>query len=159
MGLFKKKKSPEECVSEIINRYFNTTRIMRDEDYSKMKKCLEEWNNGDSPDYLGAMAYVKYRQGDLNKMWDYIEMDLALNLGEEEHGAFIPAMMWDVDPKIRYKILKKIHEHTGGLLSLEIMVSLAKEIGKTEEVKTILQEYLMKEPKNKRVKKLLQKLP
>jgi hypothetical protein len=100
------------------------------------------------------MAYVKYRDGDVNKMWDYIEKDLHLELGEEEHGAFIPAMMMDVPANIRYDILKKIFHHVPGVLSLEYMAALAPELGRKEEVIAMLDEFLDKNPQNRTAIKL-----
>jgi hypothetical protein len=155
---FKKKKSPEECVSEIVNRYFDSPSTMGDNDYTQLKKCLEEWGDEDSPEFLGAMAYVRYREGQTNKMWDYIEKDLELELGEEEHGAFIPAMMADVDAKTKYEILKKIHTRIGGTLSLEIMARIARDIGKEMEVLEIAKEYEMKNPKNSKVRRIIEEL-
>ena len=154
----KKKKGPEECVDEIVNKYFDSTNPMSDEDYTRLKNCLEEWGNEDGPEFLGAMAYVRYREGQTNKMWDHIEKDLELNLGEEEHGAFIPAMMADVDPKVRYEILKKIHDRIGGTLSLEIMTKIAKNIGKEKEVLEIAQKYAAANPKNSRARKIIEEL-
>ncbi len=155
---FKRKKTPGECVDEIVNKYFDGDEGMSDEDYKNLKNCLEKWDEHDNPEFLGAMAYVRYREGETNKMWDYIEKDLEMDLGEEEHGAFIPAMMSDVDPKIRYDILKKIHERIGGSLSLEIMARLARELGREEEVLEFAKEYSRKNPKDRRVKRIIEEL-
>ena len=155
---FKKKKSPEDCVNEIVNKYFDSTDPMSNEDYTRLKNCLEEWGDENNPNFLGAMAYVRYKEGQVNKMWDYIEKDLELELGEEEHGAFIPAMMADVDSKVRYEILKKIQDRIGGTLSLEIMANIAKNIGKEKEVLEIAQKYAAANPKNLKVRKIIEEL-
>ena len=154
----KKKKSPERCVDDIVNRYFDSPTAMSEEDYSRLKECLEEWGDESSPEFLGAMAYVRYREGQMNKMWDYIEKDLEMDLGEEEHGAFIPAMMSDVDPAIRYEILKKIHSRIGGTLSIEIMARIAKDIGKESEVLAMAREYATANPKDSRARKIVERL-
>ncbi|NPA74803.1 MAG: hypothetical protein GXO25_01820 [Euryarchaeota archaeon] len=153
-----KKRSPERCVDDIINRYFDSDEAMSKEDYSKLKECLEKWEARDTPEFLGAMAYVRYREGAMNKMWDYIEKDLEMELAEEEHGAFIPAMMADVEPKVRYEILKKIHSHIGGTLSLEIMARLAPELGKEAELAEILRVHLEQNPDDAKAKKIMEKL-
>ncbi len=125
---FKRKESPEKCVENLVTKYFGSKKGMSDEDFQKLKNCLENWSGERTADYYGAMAYVRYMEGDVNKMWDYIEEDLQLDLGEEEHGAFIPAMMADVEPEIRYKIVEKIHERIGGKLSKELMEKFEKEL-------------------------------
>ncbi|GEM_PF-5500002 len=155
---FRRKKSPERCVEEIVNKYFDSPQGMSDEDYSKLKDCLENWNEHNNPMYLGAMAYVRYREGALNKMWDYIEKDLHLDLGDEEHGAFIPAMFADVDPKLRYEILLKIHRHLNSPLALEIMARLAEEVGKRDETITLLKDYLDRNPGDRKIRKVLEEL-
>ncbi len=145
-------------MDEIVNRYFDSPEPMSEGDYEKLKECLEKWDEHDNPEFLGAMAYVRYREGEVNKMWDYIEKDLELDLGEEEHGAFIPAMMSDVAPDIRYEILKKIHGRIGGTLSLEIMARLAGELGKREEVLNLAREYEEKNPGDRKVKRIIEEL-
>ena len=157
-GLFRKKKVPKECVEEIINKYFDSELQMADTDYRKLKECLEKWNSPNDPDFLGAMAYVKYREGELNDMWNYIGMDLHLDLGDEEHGAFIPAMMADVKPEIRYEIVKKIYERTGGMFSLNILARIAKEVGKEREVLRLAEEYEKANPEDRRIKKIIKAL-
>ncbi len=155
---FKKDKSPEKCVRNIVHQYFGDGQAMGDDEYYKLKECLENWESTDDPEYLGVMAYIKYKDGDINKMWDYIEKDLHLELGEEEHGAFIPAMMADVPSALRYEILKKIYHHVPGVISLEIMASLASELGKNDEVLSMIDDFLKKNPKNKKVLKIREKL-
>ncbi len=157
-GLFRNEKSPKECVEEIINRYFNSGLQMADADYRKLKGCLEKWNSPSDPDFLGAMAYVKYREGKLNDMWSFIEMDLRLDLGDEEHGAFIPAMMADMKPELKYEIIKKIHERTKGVFSLEILARVAKEVGKEREVLQLAEESEKANLRDRRIKKIIKAL-
>ncbi len=157
-GLFRREKSPKECVEEIINKYFNSELQMSDADYRKLKGCLEKWNSSNDPDFLGAMAYVKYREGELNDMWSFIEMDLHLDLGDEEHGAFIPAMMTDMKPELKYEIIKKIHERTRGIFSLNILARIAKKVGKEKEVLQLVEEYEKANPRDRRIKKILKAL-
>ena len=157
-GLFRREKSPKECVEEIINKYFGFGLQMSDADYRKLRECLDRWNSPSAPDFLGAMAYVKYREGELNDMWNYIEMDLHLDLGDEEHGAFIPAMMADVKPELKYEIVRKIHERTKGMFSLNILARMAKEVGKEKEVLQLAEEYEKANPRDRRIKKVIKAL-
>ena len=158
MHWFGRKKTPEECINSIVNKYFRSAKSINLADYSKLEDCLAKLENRESPEYFGAMAYIHYREGNLNKMWDYIIRDLHLKgLGEEEHGAFIPAMMADIDPQIRYEILRKIYDHLHGQLSLQLMAKMAPSVGKEIEVTTLMREYLQ-EKNSFILRKMLKKL-
>ncbi len=104
------------------------------------------------------MPYVSYIEGNIETMWEYIERDLQLNLGEEEHGAFIPATMSDVEPLMRYEILKRIHREIPGALSLQLMAQLAQEVGKVEEVLKLAREYLERNPHDRGAKSVIKAL-
>ncbi len=155
---WRKRRKPQDCVSHILNSYIESEKRMSSEDYFQLKKCLQEWQDDSDPEFLGAMAYVLYREGKRERMWEYIDKDLELNLGEEEHGAFIPAMMSDVDPETKYEILKKIHRKIGGSLSLELMTHLISMVGEKAEILSLAKEYALKNPRDHRAKRIIEEL-
>ena len=91
-------------------------------------------------------------------MWDYIEKDLELELEEDAHGAFIPAIMADVNQKMRYEILKNIHTHLKDFLSLELMAKNIETSQMRTEVMILAREFEIANPQHHRVKKLISDL-
>jgi len=152
------KKNPERVALDIIQRYFGSHMKMSDEDFRKLCENVDSLKTKYPGEYRGAMAYISYRKGNLNDMWRYIDEDLMEDKGEEEYGAFIPAMMADVPDTLRYEILLKIYTKIGGYLALQQMAEIAPRIGKVSEVREMILRELEKSPKNRVLKSILKKL-